>query len=909
MGDPKQTPAMKQYFRFKEQHPDCVLLFRMGDFYELFFEDAETVAGPLGLTLTQRTGGVPLAGVPHHQLDNYLRKLVALGYRVAIADQIQDPKDAKGVVDRAVTQVVTPGTLVDDGLLDGSAVNRLAALHFTEHGDASPASVAVVEASTGDLVLFDASAESLTDELASRRVKEILYAETATGEAPPRVLRVLDALGISGTGRPAWQFRRDEALEAVLTQFDVSTLEGFGLAADDPAVYAAGAVIRYLRETKAVGDEAANNRPGSFAAATLAHLRSPRREHAGGRCVIDSVSLRSLEIEQTIREGAAAGSLVGLFLTSSGGGGCRTAMGKRLVRDWLCRPSGELATIESRHARVAALVEDRRLAREIGETLAPVQDIARIAGRVALGRCSPRDIAGLGQSIGRVRGVAGLLDGTPAFDAQRASLLALAETLEPVAERITRECTDDPPAHLRDGGVFRTGIDPELDEARSLQSDASAWLARYQATVATELGLPGIKVAFNKVFGYYVELSAAQARDAKDKIDAASMTRKQTLKNAERFITPELKTFEEKVLRAEGRALERERELFALLVASVAAALDTLLSYADAIAELDAVLAFADRAAKLGWTRPSITDERVLVIEEGRHPVLEDSLGGGFVPNSVSIGGSVAGLSLITGPNMAGKSTFIRQVALITVLAHAGSFVPAASATIGLCDRVFTRVGADDALHRGQSTFMVEMIETANILNNATPRSLVILDEIGRGTSTLDGLSLAWAIVEALAGDAASPGPRTLFATHYHELTDLEQRHDRRVANLHVAVREWTPAGGESEIVFLHTVKPGRADQSYGVQVARLAGVPRAVTDRARHVLDSLAVQHGPAMETAEANAASERSAPQLSLFTEIAPHPAVDRLREVNLEECSPMIAFDLLRELRGMVETGDAG
>ena len=579
-------------------------------------------------------------------------------------------------------------------------------------------------------------------------------------------------------------------------------------------------------------------------------------------------------------------------------------MGKRLVRDWLCRPSGERSTIESRHARVAALVEDRRLAREIGETLSPVQDIARIAGRVALGRCSPRDVVGLGASVGRVRSLATLLDGAPAFDAQRASLLELAEVLEPVAERTARECVDEPPAHLRDGGVFRTGIDADLDEARSLQTDASAWLAEYQAKIATELGLPGIKVGYNKVFGYYVELSAAQARDAKAQLDAASLTRKQTLKNAERFITPELKTFEEKVLRAEGSALERERELFASLVAAVAGVLDALLRYADAVAELDAVLAFADRAAKHGWARPVMTDEPTLCIEEGRHPVLEESLGGEFVPNSVSMGGSAAGLSLITGPNMAGKSTFIRQVARIAVLAHAGSFVPAASATIGLCDRIFTRVGADDALHRGQSTFMVEMIETANILNHATPRSLVILDEIGRGTSTLDGLSLAWAIVETLAGDAGSTGPRTLFATHYHELTDLDEQLGGRVANLHVAVREWTPAGGESEIVFLHRIKPGRSDQSYGVHVARRAGVPDAVTKRARQVLESLAVQHGPAMETARVNTASQRSAAQLSLFTEIMPHPAVDRLREVNLDECSPMVAFELLRELRGMVD-----
>ncbi|MEO1584097.1 MAG: DNA mismatch repair protein MutS [Planctomycetota bacterium] len=908
MGDPKHTPAMKQYFRFKEQHPDCVLLFRMGDFYELFFEDAETVAGPLGLTLTQRTGGVPLAGVPHHQLDTYLRRLVALGYRVAIAEQIQDPKDAKGVVDRAVTQVVTPGTLVDDGLLDGAAVSRLAAVHFTEPGDASPASVAAVDASTGELVLFDAaSPESLIDELASRRVGEVLYAETATGEAPPRIARVLEALGVAGTGRPAWHFRRDESLESVRTQFGVSTLEGFGLADGDPGVHAAGAAIRYLRETKAVDDEAANGRPGAFAAATLAHLRPPRRELAGGRCIVDAVSLRSLEVEQTIREGSAKGSLLGLFLTAPGSGGCRTAMGKRLVREWLCRPSGEIEVIESRHARVAALASDRRFARELGDLLSPVQDIARIAGRVALGRCSPRDIVGIGGSLGRVREIASLLEGAEAFAPQRGVLVSLSERLQPIAERIAAECVDGPPANLRDGGVFRDGIDAELDEARTLQSDASAWLAEYQGRIAAELELPGIKVSYNKVFGYYAELSAAQARDAKDRLDAAGLTRKQTLKNAERFITPELKSFEERVLRAEGRALERERELFAGLVAEVSAELGNLLVLADAVAELDGVLAFADRAIKHGWSRPAMTETAELSIEDGRHPVLEESLGSAFVPNGVSLGTQQtdATLALITGPNMAGKSTFIRQVALITLLAHAGSFVPAASATIGVCDRIFTRVGADDALHRGQSTFMVEMIETANILNYATPRSLVILDEIGRGTSTLDGLSLAWAIVESLAGTPDQRGPRTLFATHYHELTDLEEQQAIPVANLHVAVREWTPAGGETEIVFLHTVKPGRSDQSYGVQVARLAGVPGRVTQRAKEVLDSLAVHRGPIGGGKGTSPAQPVS--QLPLFTEMLPHPAVDRIREVDIDACSPLAAFELLLELRELIDAGD--
>ncbi|MEM9166826.1 MAG: DNA mismatch repair protein MutS [Planctomycetota bacterium] len=910
MRDPRDTPAMRQYARFKEEHPDCVLLFRMGDFYELFFEDAELIAGQLGLTLTQRTGGVPLAGVPHHQLDTYLRKLVALGHRVAIADQVQDPKEAKGVVERAVTQVVTPGTLVDDGLLEGAASDRLAAVCFTGSGEDAAAVGAVADASTGAFEVFEAAdGDALADELASRAAREVLYAETATGEAPERVARVLRATGAAGTGRPAWQFRQDEAMEVLRSQFGVATLAGFGLADDAPVISAAGAVVRYLRETKAVDDEAAHSRPGAFAASTLAHLRPPKLERDSARCAVDAVSLRALEVERTIRGGTTEGALLGLFVTAPGRGGCRTAMGKRLVRDWLCRPSGSRSEIEPRHACVAALAEDRRLARELGEALAPVQDIARIAGRVALGRCSPRDVVGLGTSIARLGILIELLAGTASFAETVGVLRGIDGDLTRLAERIAAVCVDEPPAHLRDGGVIRDGVDAALDEARGLRRDASAWLASYQAEVAEALGLPGIKVGFNKVFGYYVELSAAQARDAADALERGELIRKQTLKNAERFITPKLKTFEDKVLRAEGDALERERVLFAELVSCIAAELEALTVFAEAAARTDALLAFADRAAAHRWVRPAMRDEPTLSIRDGRHPVLESTLAGEFVPNGVDLAGEGhPGLALITGPNMAGKSTFIRQVALIALLAHAGSFVPAESATIGVTDRIFTRVGADDALHEGRSTFMVEMIETANILNHATPGSLVILDEIGRGTSTLDGLSLAWAIVEALAGSAETPGPRTLFATHYHELTELDERLPGRVANLHVTVREWTPKGtdgpGETEIVFLHRVAPGRADQSYGVQVARLAGVPKAVTDRAKQVLESLAVQHGP---SATPLATAPRPSPQLSLFTELLPHPAVDRLAEVKLEELTPMEAFDVLRELRGMLDEAD--
>ena len=578
-------------------------------------------------------------------------------------------------------------------------------------------------------------------------------------------------------------------------------------------------------------------------------------------------------------------------------------MGKRLVREWLCRPLAELDGIRARHACVGLLVEDRRTAKALAEATGGVQDVARIAGRIALGRATPRDLVALGRSLSRIDAIAATMQGSPALSGHLERITAAAGVLRPVAERISERCVDDPPAHLRDGGLFRDGFDAELDEVRLLQRDSAAWLIDYQQKLIAEHQLPGIKVGFNRVFGYYIELTASQARAA-----PAAFSRKQTLKNAERYITPELKEFEDKVMTAESRAIERERQLFDKLCELAAGVIPAISAFAQVVAELDVLGCFADRAVKRGWSRPEMSDAASLRVRAGRHPVLEEVLGESFVPNDVQIGGApgekeppteFASLCLITGPNMAGKSTFIRQMALIVLLAPAGSFVPAEAATVGLTDRIFTRVGADDALHSGQSTFMVEMTETATILNNAGPRSLIILDEIGRGTSTLDGLSLAWAIAEFLAGSASHPGPRTLFATHYHELTELEERLPGRVRNLHVSVREW----GE-QIVFLHRILPGRTDRSYGVHVAKLAGIPSAVVERAREVLSALAVHHGPTPVGAAAKPAPVAPpAGQLSLFTEYVPHPAVDALREVKLDRLTPLQAFDELRRLHSLL------
>lgn len=914
---------MQQYYRFKRRHPDCILLFRMGDFYEAFDEDAVTLSRALNLTLTQRTAGIPMAGIPYHQLENYLRRLIAQGFRVAVAEQMEDPALAKGVVRRAVTRVLTPGTLVEDALLAPESAGTLAGVAFVEPGDDASAALAIVDASTGAFTLVEVEAKDLSDELVRRGVRELVYAQTADGRNPERIARVLSVVNVASTPRPPWHFRRDEAHEALRAHFGVATFAGFGLDDDDPCLLPAGAVLRYLLETQTPADDGADgSRP-------LTHLSPPRRESPLGFVGVDAVSLRALEVERTIRGAsphaeAGDGSLLGLFHAAPiGAGRCRTNMGKRLLRDWLVRPLSDPDAIRARQDAVALFAADRRLASAAGELLADVQDVARIAARIALGRATPRDLVALGSSLRALDRLAGVIADAPALAVNHATLDSTRAALAPLARRIAEQCVDDPPATLgkagKEAGLFRDGVDAELDEARALQRDAGAWLLDYQQRLVREHGLPiasgAVKVGYNQVFGYYIELTSAQARSA-----PPSFIRKQTLKNAERYTTLELREFEGRVLGAESRAAERERALFDALCADAAALVADITRAGHAAAELDVLLAFADRAAIRGWIRPVLVEPPTLEIIGGRHPVLEAVLGPNFVPNDITLNSAAsddhadaATLALITGPNMAGKSTFIRQTALLVLLAHTGSFIPAERAVIGVADRIFTRVGADDALFAGQSTFMVEMTEAANILHHCTPRSLVILDEIGRGTSTLDGLSLAWAIAEHLAappateGSSSPPGPRTLFATHYHELTRLEDqpRFAGRVRNLHVAVREWPPGDPHAQIVFLHRILPGRTDQSYGVHVARLAGLPGPVIDRAREVLASLSVSHqapaasdGPAADPATRFTGRASTHAQMPLFN--ATHPALEQLRELKLESLTPLQAWDHIRRLK---------
>lgn len=873
-NNPNDTPAMRQYRGFKDQYPDCLLFFRMGDFYELFYKDAETAAAALGITLTQRSAGIPMAGIPYHALEGYLHRLIKAGYRVAICEQMEDPSASKGIVRRDITRLVTPGTLTDEALMDEGAENPLAAVQFI---DDDHTLLAYAELSTGSFrVARFADPDTLADELARIGPSELLYVETADNKPPKRVDQLATRLACPVTPRPAWQFRLVESTEALHKQFQVTTLTGFGLDDDDPLIGPAGAIVHYLLETQQAKD------------GRLPHLTPPTLYSQADHLVIDQASLRSLEIERTLRSGDTAGSLLGTLQS------CRTAMGKRLLRHWLCYPLNDLDKITQRQNAVAAIVDDSTLSDQILDTLKPVQDVQRIASRVSLGRPSPRDIVALGQSLLNTTPLLDLLSATASFADLHTRLAEINPTLDALGRLITQACVDSPPPHLREGGLIADNYDPQLDEYRTLQSDSNKVLADYQTKITEESGIGSLKLGYNRVFGYYIEVSHANTAKV-----PPQFVRKQTLKNAERYITPELKEFEDKILGASHKAIAREQHIFNHLCAETSKQLIELNEYAQIIAELDVLACFARRAVRYRYTRPTIVDKPVLKIDEGRHPVLDEILADSYVPNDIDLA-PASSLGLITGPNMAGKSTYIRQAALLTLLAHTGAFIPAASATIGLTDRIFTRIGASDEIHLGQSTFMVEMTETANICHHATARSLVILDEIGRGTSTLDGLSLAWAITEHLA----KLKTRTLFATHYHELTQLPEQLTN-INNLNVTVREWA-----DQVVFLHRIAPGAADKSYGIHVAKIAGLPTTVITRASDLMNQLEVHtgaqpgNGVAALTNSKTTNKKEDDAQMALFTEFVEHPALTSLRESDLNALSPMDAFDLLRRLKDELE-----
>jgi DNA mismatch repair protein MutS len=860
------SPMMRQYEEAKAACGDALLLFRMGDFYELFHDDAKTCARVLGLTLTSRDKGenpVPMAGFPFHQLEGYLAKLIRQGYRVAVCDQVEDPREAKGIVRREVTRIVTAGTLTDEALLDPLHTNLLVSVFAATPGKASlgladgQVGLAWAELSSGRFEAGIFPAATLMDELARLEPSEVLIREDDGCMSPGNDYHWTVTL------RPIWQFSAEEGLRQLCQHFQTQNLEGLGWNPehDGLAIGAAGAILAYLQETQKT---------------SLAHIRQLLPQRRDTTLEIDAATRRSLELTHTMRDRDRNGSLLSVLDQTC------TAMGARLLAHWLAAPLIDRARIESRHAAVEELLTENRLRSGIRTALEEIYDLQRLLGRVATGRASPRDLRQVGITLGQLPELKSMLS---CRASQRLQALETELVLcEPLRDRLLAALKEECPLHLRDGGFIRDGYSNALDELRQLASGGKQWIAQYQARQIEETGITSLKVGYTKVFGYYLEVTNVH----KDKVPP-HFVRKQTLKNAERFITDELKQYETKVISADERSIGLEAELFQELRMEVAAHLDQLQQIAQTLAELDVLAGLAELAKRQGYARPIMVDENELEIIEGRHPVLDIATPKGtFVPNDCQLGDSLGSIMLITGPNMAGKSTYIRQTALITLMAQLGSFVPAKRARIGLADKIFARVGASDELSRGQSTFMVEMVETARILNTATPRSLIILDEIGRGTSTYDGLSLAWAIVEHLHDRV---GARTLFATHYHELTQLEKSLPR-VRNFNVAVKEW-----DDNIVFLHRIVPGGADKSYGIHVARLAGIPRDVNERAKDILAQLEADHlnqrGDSKITPPRRKAN---APiQLTLF-EFAQHPVLDQLKGMNVGATTPMEALRLL-------------
>ncbi|MBL8751898.1 MAG: DNA mismatch repair protein MutS [Planctomycetes bacterium] len=863
MSDVATTPAMAQYMAQKQRHPDALLFFRMGDFYELFFDDAKVAAKALTLTLTSRSKGenaIPMAGVPVRAVDTYLRRLVQMGHKVAICEQLQDPKDAKGVVDRAVVRVVTPGTLTEDNLLDGRRNNHLAAVVVQR----DRCGLAWVDLSTGAFRVHETGVDRLADELARIEPAELLLPEEQRGGDRPWQ----PANGVPTTFRAAYDFGAETASRTLLGFFKTKTLAGFGVQDMPLAVGAAGALVTYLQETQLCA---------------LPHLRGIEVWHDGAFMRLDRTTRQSLELVQTMRD-AEGTSLLSILDRSC------TPMGARCLRTWLLAPLGATAPILRRQAAVGELHDDDSLRSLATTQLANVLDLERLSSRAAFGRANARDLVGLRQSLERLPPLAARLR-----ECRAEALRDLAGRLDPLPElcaTLAAALVDEPPTTIKEGGIVRPGYSAELDELRTLARDSSEWLARYQQQLVERTGIASLKVGFNRVFGYYIEVTHTHREVALP----GEFLRKQTTKNAERYVTDELRTFETKVLKAEENGKALEYELFQDLRQKVAAVVDRLQRTAAAVAELDACLSLATVARERGYCRPVVDDSTILRITDGRHPVIEATHAAGtFVANDTELEPPGRRLVLLTGPNMAGKSTWIRQNALIVVMAQIGAFVPAKAAHIGLVDRVFTRVGGADDISRGASTFMVEMTETANILNNATAKSLVVLDEVGRGTSTYDGLSLAWAIAEDLHDRVRCRG---LFATHYHQLMDLAGP-GRGIVNCRVAVKEWG-----DEIVFLHRIESGGTDRSYGLHVARLAGIPKSVLERAQTVLTELDREGDEVREALVT--ARERAKPglkQKELFAP-PPDPIVEELRRLDLDDLTPRAAADLLRSWQQRVK-----
>ncbi|MBN1491654.1 MAG: DNA mismatch repair protein MutS [Phycisphaerae bacterium] len=856
------TPAMRQYAEQKASAPDAILLFRMGDFYETFYEDAETASRVLGIALTSRdkdsANPTPLAGIPYHALDSYLVKLVKAGYKVAISEQVEDPKQAKGVVKREIVRIVTPGTLTDDTLLEERTDQLLMAV-CPGKGEVG---LACLDLASGHFFVERTHPRQALDELIRWRPAELLAAETPIDKPEPLVETFRQLAESTVTRRPAHHFEPRYAEQVLHRHFQVATLAGFGFERMDVSLCAAGALLEYIAETQKTA---------------VQHILRIAGRDTGQFVHIDQATWRSLEIEQTLRGRSTEGSLLHAI--------DRTAnpMGARCLRRWLRAPLRDIDSINRRLDAIADLRGDRDRLAALRRRLRELGDLERVTARLGVGRASPRDLVAVGRALAALPEIRRPL--APHPTALIGELVEQAAELPDLCELLARALQANPPLTVHEGGMIADGFDEELDRWRGIATGGQQWLAEFQAREASRTGIGTLKVGFNHVFGFYIEISNTNRNRV-----PTDYVRKQTLKNAERYITDDLKKHEVEVLSARDRANDREYQLFEHLREQAAAQISALQQIADALGQLDTLAGLAELSYERNYTRPELVETPVLEVREGRHPVLEELLGERFVPNDGSLDANASRLVLLTGPNMAGKSTYIRQTALLTLLAQIGSYVPATAMRLGPVDRIFARVGASDEIARGQSTFMVEMTEAANILNNATSQSLVILDEIGRGTSTFDGLALAWALTEHLATQTRS---RTLFATHYHELTELAGLLEG-VRNCNIAVREW-----QDEVIFLHKIVDGPASKSYGVHVAKLAGVPASVVQRSREVLAELECNFERESHTPRMAARSTRKEKQLLLFGDPA-EELREALLKLDLDHLTPIEAIETLKQLQ---------
>lgn len=843
------SPVRRQYLDIKRQYQNEILFFRLGDFYETFDEDAEIVAKVLDIVLTSRNVGkgarVPMAGIPHHAMENYLARLIEQGYHVAICEQTSD-QPVRGLMPREVVRIITPGTIVEAGLLPGDANNYLVSVVVDE----KRVGVAYVDITTGEYAAAELAGGHLRNAVRAEIIR-LQAAETLL----PESLVLADNLPGHLTQWPEWRFEGARCEEALREHFGVATLDGFGVRGLPMAIRAAGAIVQYLKETQ------------PQALRLLSGLSTYNLDEF---MTLDANTRRNLELTETIRHGTTQGSLLGVLDQTV------TPMGRRLLRQWVSKPLLDVEAIRKRQDGVGYFFEEGLRRAEVREALKPLGDLERLSSRVVGGTAQPRDLVAMRETLARLPGLYGLL---PNDEGPLAEVLAGASTCEEELKLLQASIADEPPATLQRSGVIRKGFSAELDEVLDSSSQAREWIAGLEAKERKRTGINSLKVGYNKVFGYYIEVTKANSEMVPE-----AYIRKQTLVNAERYITPEMKEYETLVLNAEERIREIEGRVFGEVCQRLAGSAARLTRTARALGTVDVLAALAEAAAVEGYVRPEVVAEDVLEVSDGRHPVVEQTLRGGkrFVPND-AIYEEGERVRIITGPNMSGKSTYLRQVALIVLMAQMGSFVPAGSARIGLVDRIFTRIGAQDEIHAGQSTFMVEMVEAANILHHATSRSLLVLDEIGRGTSTYDGVSIAWAVVEYIHNHPEMRA-KTLFATHYHELTQLAELLPG-VRNYNVAVSE---AG--SEVVFLHKIVPGGADRSYGIHVAQLAGLPGAVVLRAGEILEQLESSSGSAVKI-------DASAPkQMALFPET--NPLLDELSELDMNTLSPIEALNKLYE-----------